>query len=210
MNETGLVITAPRFVTDKFVITGNAPLVVHRFSEKAKIAMKEKQLEGQRAKKGKARDPRDFDSEFEAAKHVSPEGWCGIHAGGIRSSMISACKLAGFAMTRAKLSFFIEADGYDRVDGMPLVKITKGEPEMAEHTVRLETGVADLRVRPMWREGWQAVLRIRYDADQFSRQDVMNLLVRAGLQVGIGEGRPDSKKSHGMGWGTFVPEFIEE
>jgi hypothetical protein len=26
---------------------------------------------------------------------------------------------------------------------------------------------------------------------------------RVGAQVGIGEGRPDSKNSTGMGWGTF-------
>jgi len=31
----------------------------------------------------------------------------------------------------------------------------------------------------------------------------MNLLHRAGLQVGIMEGRPDSKDSCGCGWGTF-------
>jgi hypothetical protein len=42
-----------------------------------------------------------------------------------------------------------------------------------------------------------------YDADQFTLEDVSNLLARAGMQVGIGEGRPDSKMSAGMGWGTF-------
>jgi len=29
------------------------------------------------------------------------------------------------------------------------------------------------------------------------------LLARVGMQVGIGEGRPDSKNSAGMGWGLF-------
>lgn len=33
---------------------------------------------------------------------------------------------------------------------------------------------------------------------------MVNLLSRAGLQVGIGEGRPDSKKSAGMGYGLFT------
>ena len=37
-------------------------------------------------------------------------------------------------------------------------------------------------------------------------QDVTNLLMRVGQQVGIGEGRPDSKNSAGMGWGTFNVE----
>jgi len=48
------------------------------------------------------------------------------------------------------------------------------------------------------------MVRIRFDQDTFSLQDVVNLLSRAGMQVGIGEGRPASKKSKcGMGWGMF-------
>ena len=98
---------------------------------------------------------------------------------------------------------FIEADGFDKDDQTPLVKITKGSPVYCEHYVRNETGVVDLRARPMWREGWEAIVRIRFDADQFTAEDIANLLSRTGLQVGIGEGRPDSKKSCGMGWGLF-------
>jgi hypothetical protein len=44
---------------------------------------------------------------------------------------------------------------------------------------------------------------VSFDADQFALGDIGNLLVRVGMQVGIGEGRPDSKKSAGMGWGLF-------
>jgi hypothetical protein len=55
----------------------------------------------------------------------------------------------------------------------------------------------------MWRPGWEAKVRIRFDGDQFTLTDVTNLLMRVGLQVGIGEGRPDSKMSTGMGWGMF-------
>lgn len=36
--------------------------------------------------------------------------------------------------------------------------------------------------------------------------DVANLMNRVGAQVGIGEGRPDSKNSAGMGWGLFSIE----
>jgi hypothetical protein len=74
---------------------------------------------------------------------------------------------------------------------------------MHESSVRLESGVASIAFRPMWRE-WSAVVRLKWDGDQFSKSDVANLLERSGQQVGIGEGRPDSKKSHGMGWGTYT------
>jgi hypothetical protein len=35
-------------------------------------------------------------------------------------------------------------------------------------------------------------------------------MARVGLQVGIGEGRPDSKNSAGMGWGLFTIEEAKE
>ena len=60
----------------------------------------------------------------------------------------------------------------------------------------------DIRARPMYTR-WASKLRVRYDADLFTANDVINLVMRVGLQVGIGEGRPDSKSSAGCGWGTF-------
>jgi hypothetical protein len=44
---------------------------------------------------------------------------------------------------------------------------------------------------------------VTFDEDQFSVKDVSNLLARAGYQVGVGEGRPNSKASYGQGWGLF-------
>jgi hypothetical protein len=136
------------------------------------------------------------------------DGSPGIPASAFRAAMIDACRLVGFKMTEAKMSVFVQADGFDADDGTPLVRFSGGEPEMTQFTVRNATGVADVRVRPMWRR-WEAILRIQYDADQFKEADVLNLLLRAGLQVGVGEGRPFSKKSAGMGWGTFTIVSLE-
>jgi len=111
--------------------------------------------------------------------------------------------MVGFKMTHARCSVFVVADGFDADDATPLVRITKGEPQYLELAVRLETGVCDIRPRPMWEPGWEANVRIRFDADQFSVSDVANLLLRAGAQIGVGEGRPFSKNSKGMGWGMF-------
>ena len=47
------------------------------------------------------------------------------------------------------------------------------------------------------------MVRIRFDADQFTLTDVANLFARVGLCGGIGEGRPDSKTSAGIGYGLF-------
>ena len=55
----------------------------------------------------------------------------------------------------------------------------------------------------MWAAGWEATVRVKFDADLLTISDIANLLMRAGLQNGIHEGRPASKMSVGMGWGTF-------
>lgn len=198
-----LTISPPNFKRASFRIIGDAPLVINAFSQKARQMMRETQEAGHTAKKGKKREPKDFMGNYEAAKHVHPDGWCGYPAAGFRNALISSCRMAGYAMTRAKLSLFVEADGFE-ADGTPLVRITKGEPHYHESYVRNATGVVDLRARAMWDPGWEMTVRVKWDADQFTLQDVANLLLRAGMQVGIGEGRPDSKGSAGCGWGTYT------
>lgn len=195
-------IPPPKFATHTFHIKGNAPLVMNAFPAKAREEMRAKQELGSQGKKGKKRDPKDFKACYEQAKHISREGWYGVPCSAVRAAMISACRLCGFTMTLAKLSVFVRADGFDKLDGTPLIKIVKGEPHYVEHPVRNESGVADIRARPMWDE-WECDVTITWDADQFSASDVANLLMRVGMQVGLLEGRPDSKKSTGQGWGTF-------
>jgi len=203
-------ITRPRLRTAPVHIVGIAPYVQHAFSEKQRKQMEETQRAGQQARGKKNRAPKQFEEIFEAAKHRArgPDGqpsWVGIPAPAFRNAAISACRLCGFKMTFAKLSLFIEADGFDVIDGTPLVRII-GEPRIHEASVRNASGVADIRWRPMWNE-WSAIVNVRWDEDQFSATDVMNLMLRAGLQVGIGEGRPDSPNSNGLGWGRF--EIVE-
>lgn len=197
-----LTILPPNFVTASFKIRGTAPYVQNKFSKKAREQMKSTQESGSTSKKGKKREPKNFQECFEKSYHKSSDGWYGIPAPAFRCGMVSACKTVGFAMTRAKLSVFVIADGFDADDGTPLVKITKGKPEYCEHTVRIQQ-TTDIRARSMWREGWEAVVTIKFDADQFTLEDVANLMLRVGMQVGVGEGRPDSRTSCGMGWGTF-------
>lgn len=201
VKKDAIQIKAPNIQTVVFKIRSTAPYVQHKFSHKITIEMLQKQMEGPSAKNKKIRKARDPEKEYRDAMHLTSKGKQGMPAAGFRSAMISACRLVGFQMTKAKLSVFIEADDFDIDEGSPLV-LFSGKPEINKSPVRLETGVASIAIRPMWRE-WSAKLRVRFDADQFSITDVTNLLSRAGLQVGIGEGRPDSKKSHGMGWGTF-------
>ena len=203
-----VTITPPNFQTLGFTIRGTAPYVQHKFGEKARAQIREKQVAGSTANKGKRRSKRDFDFDYEQALHIMADGSYGIPAAAFRAAMVSACRTVGFQMTKAKFGFFVEADGIDPSDGTALVSFTKGQPHKFEAYGRNETGVVDLRVRPMWDIGWEALVRVRFDADMFTSNDIANLLMRVGLQVGIGEGRADSPKSTGLGWGHF--ELVQE
>lgn len=197
-----VVISPPRMQHAVLHLRGVSPYVQHRFSAKAQAQMEETQRAGTQARSRKKREARNFEEGYEQAKHISREGWIGIPAPAFRNAAIDACRLVGFRMTHAKLTIFVEADGFDHQDGTPLVKIIKGEPEIHKGWGRNANGGADLRWRPIWDE-WELMLRVRWDADQFSAADVVNLIARAGLQVGVGEGRPSSPNSNGLGWGLF-------
>lgn len=199
----GIVISKPNFGTVTIPIVGLTPLVLHKFSQKVQDSIREKQEAGSQAGKGKQREARDFEDNYEAARHISREGWDGIPASAFRNALISACRTVGFKMTIAKMSVFCVADGFDN-EGNGLVRITEGKPHMDVRPGRNANGGVDLRARPMWESGWKASVTLRWDYAQFSANDLYNLLARAGQQVGVGEGRPDSKMSAGCGWGEFV------
>lgn len=197
-----VTITPPNFQYAEFRIIGTEPLVIHRFSQKTKLEMKQKMETGNPASNKKKREPKSTDDTYNEARYMSKEGWDGFHAASVRNAMISACRLVNFKMTLAKLSVFVEQDGRDATEPqVPLIRIY-GDPIKQEDIARVETGQPYVTVRPAFHD-WEAKIKIRWDADQFTLQDITNLLARVGSQVGIGEGRPDSKNSAGMGWGLF-------
>ncbi len=198
------VIAPANIVISKIKIQGTAPLVINKFSAKARRQMMDAMSTPKNAKKAKSeRPPRDYDADYMGARHISSEEWDGIAASAFKNAMVAACRTVGIVMTKTKMALWIIADGIDKDDGTPLVKIiSKKGPERHEGLVRNDNGGADIRIRPMWRE-WSAVVSIEYDADMITPDSIVNLLDRAGRQVGICEGRPFSKNSCGQGWGTF-------
>jgi hypothetical protein len=209
--KLGVTITAPNFKTVEITIRGTSPYVQNAFSKKAREIMRAKQAEGSTAaSKGKKREAKDFDAAFKDAQHRSTQNWPGIPASAIKNALVDSCVVVGYHKTKAKKAIFVEADGFDAVEGTPLIKLygdkakklTYGTPKHVEHMVKLPNGTADIRVRAMY-DNWQAKVRVRFDADMFKPADIANLMLRAGMQVGIGEGRADSPSGCGMGWGHF-------
>lgn len=190
-------VTAPNIQQLKFDVKGTSPLVMHRFSNKASMILAQST---EKATGRKVLPPKDWDALCEAATHRLTDGSYGIPASAFRAALIRACVLVRIHMTTAKMSVWVKEDGYD-LEGYPLVRL-KGKPEQHFDHVRLADDSTSIVVRPMFKQ-WSVQLRVCFDADQFSANDVTNLMLRAGSQVGILEGRMFSHRSAGMGWGSF-------
>lgn len=101
-----------------------------------------------------------------------------------------------------------------RISGVPvedygyeLVPI-EGRWRMRRDTVRLETGVADLRYRPGFPR-WRATLRVTHVVNVLSQEQVTNL-VNAGGMCGVGEWRPSAPKVHSGIFGCYHVANDEE
>lgn len=195
-------IKAPNFEVANLNLVGLTPYVQNAWGSKADKMMKVQEAGSGAKRKGSAKAARDFEADIVDATYRMADGRYGIPAGAFRHALVRACSLLDMHMTTAKMVLEVLADGEDERSGTPLVELIGPEPVGFIATVRNKTGVADLRARPRWKD-WSCVLRVRYDADVFTQSDVANLVMRAGIQVGIGEGRPFSKQGVGQGWGTF-------
>lgn len=196
--EAVMIILPPKIEEIIFKIKGTSPLMTHRFSQKMNIL--NEQMSSEKKSRKKTHEPKDPEKLLNDGTYIHKDGWYGMPASAFRSALISACRVANYKMTLAKLSLFVVADGVDKFDHVPIIKI-EGKRERSDMTVRIQNTM-DVRIRPIW-TNWKMKVHIKFDATQFSHIDVYNLFMRAGMQVGIGEGRPDSKTSGGLGYGTF-------
>jgi hypothetical protein len=196
-------ITAPNFKILQTTLVGTAPYISNSFADEADNMAADQAL-GEKAKTGRAKKPpKDFEKGFRNSLHRSKDGkWYGIPAMAFKQALVRACSVAGIEMTKAKMCLFVLADGSGD-DGAQLVRFTKGKPEMVKRPVRNANGGPDIRARGEFDAGWECVLRVKYDADLFSLENVANLINRAGISVGVGAGRPFSTMSCGIGCGTF-------
>lgn len=205
--QVSFSIAAPNFQVVEVGIRGTAPLMIHRFSQKAINQIKGRQTAVNKVKE--PRKPKDYKAEFNAARYIAKQGWDGFYAGAIRNAVIRAASYGGgLSMTAAKGLIFVIAEGFDKQDGTPLVRII-GKVAHDCRPARNDGGGIDIRNRARF-DAWSAKLKVRYDADLLSAQDVLNLLARAGESVGICDGRPGSPNSNGCGFGTFNVEGMKK
>ena len=171
-------------------LEGLSPLIMHRWADKARKEMLDKQMK--RSSKGKeAKDP---EADFENSKYVMPDGAPGFPAGAFKQAAIRGAKALGMVMTDARTSFFVHGV-YSERDGRELVKLT-GVLTPREDMVRVGMGTADIRYRAqVW--PWSATVEISHNAGVISAEQIAQMLDTAGYGVGIGDWRPEKDGEFG-------------
>lgn len=205
-----------------FHLVGTSPLVTHNFDDKSRKEM----LEGQ-TKKGKKtqRKPRSPVDEYLQAyywvgKSAPPaptevndgvpsyseamvkahlkKSTFGIPITAFKNAMISACRNTELVMTHLKQQIFVVGT----VD--PEWAIIKGVSHMDNRICRLKDSnkTPIERFRPMW-INWETDIKIEWDKNKLSADQLATLLSIAGYYVGVCEGRPERSA---LGWGRWAIE----
>lgn len=182
-----------RVVTYEIPITGLAPLIMSKWSEKSKQMMRD----AQGGKKSRKKlEPKVPEVEAEAATYRLPDGRAGMPATAFKAAIVGGSRMYdGLTLVETKQMIFVEGEGPDQ-----LVPI-EGESEIREDMVRIGMGTSDLRYRPCFPE-WAAVLRVTFLPSKIDLESVINL-VNAGGLGGVGEWRPSAPKSLTGTFGRF-------
>jgi len=171
-------------------IIGTTPLIVHRFSEKAKKKMLD-DMQGRKSPK----QPKDPAAEFEGAFYRFEDGSNGFPVIAFKAATIGAARFYGKEVTMTSLRQFLFFRGDPGVDGVSLAPI-EGEATMREDVVRVGKGGTDLRYRPEFRE-WSTTLDVTYVTSALTQSSVLSLIDAGGLGVGVGEWRPEKRGDNG-------------
>lgn len=211
--ETGaLLINVPeiRIKETNITIVGESPLIINKFSEKAKREILDKQM--QKAKKGK--EPKipfydfvqslhwitpmpDFEGKTEEEvketfeKALKEGAKFGFPTVGIKQSAISAAYRAGLSKNKVSLQGAFHILG-------ELAEI-KGELKMRQDYVKIPaSGSADIVFRGEFEKGWTSTFTVVYDEKVISLEQICQMLNYGGFSVGIGDWRIERGGNFGM------------
>lgn len=182
-------------------IVGDTPLIVHRWSEKAKKEILDKQMKTTKTKGKDARDPYDdfiqalywiegkpevsTPSAFEEAVNNGAK-W-GFPANSIKLAGNSAAYRLGWVKNQMALrsTYFIKSEYGE------LAEIKGSIPECREDNVTIGIGTADLRYRPIF-NNWYMDLCLEFNASgNLTLEQIINIINVGGYGCGLGEWRPE-------------------
>jgi hypothetical protein len=177
-------------------IIGETPLIMQRWSEKARQLM----LDAQQSSTRKKKDRRDPEADYQAAFYRLDDGTPGMPATAFKAAIGSAARFFdGITMVALKTGIFVKGVGSEQL--VPII----GDVRMREDTPRNANGVADLRYRPEFFP-WSCKLFVEYLPTMLDADSVWNLVDASG-RCGIGSWRPSSPKSMSGTFGQYRVDF---
>jgi hypothetical protein len=183
-STTTVTLPPLQIETVNVTLIGDTPLIVHRWSEKAKKQMLDKQMK--KASAGKeAKDP---ERDFRESLYVLEDGTYGFPIIGFKAAAVTACTSIG-SMTKVAARQAFHVDGEFAV-------IEGDEPHMREDMVRVGMGTADIRYRGEFKNWWTTI-SVKFNANVMSAEQILNLMQTAGFAVGVGEWRPEKDGQYG-------------
>lgn len=164
-------------------VIGDSPLICHRWSEKARRAMLDKQMK----KAAQAKQAKDPNQDFLDTLYHHPDGGYGFPAIAFKSAAVDAASFAdGVTKVQMRGAMHIDCE---------LVKIS-GTPTIREDMVRIAMGTADIRHRAEFKQ-WSSEFAVKFNEGVLTAEQILNLFELAGFSVGVGEWRPQKNGSMG-------------
>ena len=184
-------------------VKGDSPLIIHKWSEKAKKEILDKQMKKAKTKGHDVKDPvRDFieslywlegepeeKTEVGFAKAIQNGARFGFPSVAFKASAVSAGYRSGVTKDKVSMNAAFHIDN-------EFVEIC-GVPEMREDMVRVGMGSADIRYRGEFKK-WDATFQVKYNASSISLEQLVNLFNLGGFACGLGEWRPEKGGQYGM------------
>jgi len=173
-------------------ILGTQPLLMHRFSAKARRELLFPSGRKNAAEKAEnlKHDPLN---EYREAVYANRD-----------TTRPTAIHLPAGMFSKALASAALDIPGASKAQILRLASVTStqidlfGTPRMSMEMVRSSdmAKTPDVRTRPIFPE-WACKIEIEYVATLLKEGQIMNLLAAAGMIVGIGDWRPQKGGSHG-------------
>jgi hypothetical protein len=184
-------------------IVGDTPLIVHAWSQKAKLEMLSKQVKATKAGK-EARNP---EQDFVDSLYEMGDGKYGFPATGVKNCILSAAhKDKGVARSSVLQALFINAEMTrsrpalaGAICDMPLVQVHGGKPQMREDMVKIGSGlnkIANLAYRGQFTV-WAMKISGQFNPAVLTAEALSFLVQESGLASGLGEWRNERKGMFG-------------
>ena len=218
-----IVIKPVEIQTATIRIRGTAPLIMHKWSEKAKKMILDKQTKATKTKGHDLKVPvadfissaywiteeptgnTDEECEMAFAEAVKNGARWGFPVTAIKQATIMSASRNDIDIKTTTLRgcFFIKGEGSDM-----LAEVKGCIPHMREDMVRVGgiSKTADIRHRAQF-DDWYMDLEISYNVNgPITLEQIVNLINLGGFTCGIGEWRPEKDGS----FGTYVVEGVSK